>query len=126
MKTPPTDLAPRPEKKRPRFTFAIPESARLSPDDPRKVTLVPVTLAEELMAQKAAEASKSPVGYELAKMSIIAVDGKPLDWASGARETFLETVSAPVRQLVMAAYVRVNNPAPEAEKDFLASMLTEV
>ena len=122
----PSAVAHAPSKGRPRFTFTVPEACRINPDDPATLTMVPITLGEEQMALKAHNAGGLPLMYELAKMSLVAVDGRPLDWAGGARDTFLEKVSPPIRQLIQSAWAKVNVPAKEADEAFLASMRTEI
>lgn len=111
---------------RPRFTFKVPESARLFPEDPTSVTLVPVTIEEEQMALKTSEANKTPLGHELAKMSVVAANGKALDWAGGERDSFFGKCSPPVRQLLMTAWSNVNVPKKEIEDDFLASRVMDL
>lgn len=119
-------LTPPKAPSRPRFTFKVPESARLSQDDPTSVTLVPVTIEEEQMALRASEANKTPLGHELAKMSLVAANGKVLDWANGERDALFGKCSPQVRQLVLTAWSNVNVPKPEVEQDFLASRQMEL
>lgn len=110
---------------RPRFTYSIPDEARLFASDPREITLEPLTMAQEQMALKAASAG-GHVGFELAKHAVVAVDGRPLTWEGGAKDKFLETVSPPVRQLVLLAYDQIHNPNEGVKRAFREGRRTQV
>lgn len=123
----PSLLAATKQRKRPRYTFTIPPGSRLFDTDPTTVTFVPITVDEELIAVKTAKANGSAgASQELIKITLVAADGKELDWGSGARDSLYEKASPPVRQHIIEAWTKVNTPPEEASKAFLGSMRVEV
>lgn len=105
---------------RPKFVFTVPEKVRQYPSDPKSITLSPITAGEEKDANDVADGAKTPLAYELVKRSTVEIDGKPIDWGKGDGD-WLERCSPKVRQLVFAAFARVNQPGEDDTAAFLAS-----
>lgn len=110
---------------RPRFTFKVPETARMA-NDPHEITVRAITVGQESMANQAAEAPGVSVVYELLKHSIYAADGKPVLWDADSKDRFIESCSPKVRQLLMEAYKKVCMPSGKERDDFLSSMTVAV
>ena len=110
----------------PRFTFTVPESARLLPTDPATITLKSITVAEEMRALKSAEVAGNIAAYELIKASIIEVDGKPLTWDGGAKDIFVEGLSPKVRQLIIKGHTKLHGTSDKEDDDFLGSMIAVI
>lgn len=108
----------------PKFTFKLPESARLFPTDPKSVTIAPLTLAQDIEGNKAFEASRNIM--DKVKMAIVAIDGKPADWVGGGLDAQLEACSPPTRELIGQAFLKIHTPAKEDVDSFLAGMVTEI
>ncbi len=111
---------------RPKFTFKIPESARLLETDPHTVTLQSITIGEENQASASVKSSGGPLGYELVKHSLIAADGKVVSWEAGEKERFLEGCSSKVRTLIMGAFEKIHSPEKKDSDDFFNSMTVAV
>lgn len=105
-----------------RFTFTIPGSVRVT-GDPMTITLVPLTLKQDLDGNKLMEREGA---WGKVKMALSQVDGRPVNWASGEVDEVIESMSPPVRELVMAAYIRIHMPPGQAVDDFLGSMATSL
>lgn len=113
-----------------RFTYTIPESERAFETDPHTVTLVPLRVSEEMEAKKLAGASRggdrdTKEVMELMRRAVVAVDGKPVDWASPLGPEWLEQCSPQVRLRVLRAYNDVHVPKEENDADFFGSRIVE-
>jgi hypothetical protein len=106
---------------RPRFEFKIPESERTLPGDPSVVVLREITVAEEQQASQAASGQGIKYVYEAVKYSLVEADGKPIGWADGGKERFLEGCGARVRALLIRAYDSLHMPKEQTATDFLAT-----
>lgn len=113
-----------PAAPRPRYTYRIPQKARMFANDPESVTMQPISIDEEQTAIRVSEATKNPVVYEFIKHSIVSVNGRQAGWEE--REKMLERASPAVRRLLLKAYDEIHSVAPEVEADFLSSRLMEV
>lgn len=122
MDTPSNPVAAVASFTRPQFSFTFPEGARMFPTDPRVVVLQPITIGEERLANRSAEDKQTEFGVEAVKHALVSADGQPLSWDAGVRERFLESLSPPVRQLLVAAYSRIHLPKKEDTDSFFASM----
>jgi len=111
---------------RPRHTFKVPEKSRQFPTDPKSITFVPIRVQDEQDAMKVAEAKGSPAAFqpELVRRSVVAVDGRAIDWGAGD-DAWFDNCSAKVRELVYKAYRKVNENEAEETAAFLASLVIE-
>lgn len=109
---------------RPRYSFTIPESARAFPSDPHQFIIVPITVSEEKQANEVAEGTKSPLIFELIKHAVVELDGRPLSW-NGTERDWIDRASPKVRELVFAAFAKVNKPDADEMKSFLDSLKME-
>jgi hypothetical protein len=110
---------------RPRFTYDVPEAARLFSTDPKEITFEPLTLGQEKQALQASSTAGA-LGYELAKHALVAADGKPITWENAGKDKFLEELSPPCRQLVLHAYDDIHNPSMTVKEAFLKGRRTAV
>lgn len=115
-----------PVDSRPRHKFTIPEKSRQFPTDPKSITFVPIRVEDEQDALKVAEAKGSPRSFqtELVRRSVVAVDGKPIDWSKGD-DSWLEKASPKVREFVYLGYRKVNENEAEEKDAFLGSLEIE-
>jgi hypothetical protein len=107
---------------RPTYRYTIPETARGFESDPKTFGMKPITAAEERRANEIAEGAKTPLAPELVRLSVCELDGKPVDWNTDQTEWF-ERCSPKVRQLVYAAFAKVNRPSDDEESAFLGSQV---
>lgn len=114
--------APSP-RKLPRHTFTIPESVRTK-NDPSTITIQELSLEQDMHGQKLIEKSKNP--YDKVKLSIVAADGKPLDWGKGEVDSLFESMSARARDLVSRAFIKVHTVEDSEASDFLDSQTVEI
>jgi len=118
-----------PRDDRPRYTYKVPDSKRSAAGDPHTVTLVALRVSEEIECEAlaAAKSGSEPVWLtEAIRRSVVAVDGKPIDWSSPGGPEWYERTSAPVRNLIKKAFKRVNTAGEAAERDFLGSESVEL
>lgn len=116
---------------RPETRFEIPESSRTYPTDPKSVTMRPLTLREEMEAEKAAAAmggTRRAEAAELVRRMVVAVDDKPVDWGSTGPNgpEWYERCSPKVRDIIAGAYLPLNVPSEEERQAFLASRRVSV
>lgn len=107
----------------PRYVFKIPASARMLEADPQEVTLVPLTLEQDMHGNKLVDQSKSI--YDKIKLSIVAVNGSPISWGA-ALDSAVDSMSPKCRDLIARAYMQLHAPSDDEASDFLASMRAEV
>jgi hypothetical protein len=112
---------------RPRYKYSIPEKSRQFPTDPKSVTFVPLRVEDEQDALKVAEAKGSTRSFqaELVRRSVVALDGKTINWEKGD-DAWLERVSPKVRELIYIGYRKANENADEEKAAFLAGEEIEV
>jgi hypothetical protein len=124
-----------PALERPRTTFTIPKGSRVFPGDPTTVTFSPVTARQEIDASRAAivrgGGTDASLTFELCRRSIVAVDGKEVDWSDGGKtggvdSDWIDGTSPQCRALLSIAFVRANRPLKTDEDAFLASASTDV
>lgn len=114
-----------PADTRPRFEFDVPETARMYPEDPRKVVMVPLRVSDDLEASAIAQArsfNAAVLTLEQIRRSVVAIDGKQIDWAVPGGAEWIERTSPPLRDLLIKAYNKIHTAPEDASKAFLASM----
>jgi hypothetical protein len=104
----------------------VSKGVREFPTDPHTITLRQLTYAEETQAFAAAEARKTSFNYEGAMRSVVAADGKPINWINNEKEIFFSGLSNKVRDLVIRAFAKVALPTVGEAQDFLASEVIDV
>jgi len=110
---------------RPRFTFPIPQEARLFETDPTSITLVPLRISDEIDAAKAADTKGGHLGYECARRAVVALNEKPVDWGKN-EDIWLDQASPTVRELVLMAYQNVHENGIATKVAFLAGRVAAV
>jgi hypothetical protein len=114
---------------RPTYRFTIPEKARTFKTDPATFAMRPITAGEERRANEVAEGAKVPLAYELVRVAVCEVDGRPVSWdgrEGSVSPEWFDACSPKVRQLVMEAFASLNRPSEEDTAAFLASQTIEV
>jgi hypothetical protein len=108
----------------PRYTWQVPKAARLFETDPESITLTPLTFEQDTHGNKLVASSGNI--YDKIKLCVTAIDGKPVDWAGGATDKIVDSMSPPVRELLARAFTKLHLPSDEDEKDFFASVQVDV
>jgi len=109
---------------RPIYRYDIPSP--LAAAGVSKVGLVQLTSSEELQATKRARNDTHRLAYELAKQSLVEVNGDRVSSADGSVDTAWDQMPPKVRTLVMTAYGNLHAPE-EADIDaFLKSQRVDV
>lgn len=111
------------KKTRPVHTFDVPPSLG---EEIKKLGLVKLEPAEELMASKRSGSDAMRFAYELAKQSLVEIDGKPVGVADGSVDTAFTSMGPKLRQLVTLAYTKLHAATDEETKDFLSSQAVRV
>lgn len=107
-----------------RYTFTFPPDARLFANDPTSVSIAPLSLEQEIDGNKLLD--KTNNAFDKVKMSIVAVNGKPVSWINGEVDTVIERASPPVRDLIMAGFMKIHNASQADRAAFLGTMTLEV
>lgn len=87
-----------------------------------EVTVQSLSAAQELQAAKSAKGDATVMAFEMAKLSVLAVDGEALDPSIGEDEFFWEALDQGGRQLVVGMFARVGTPDDEAAGKAEASL----
>ncbi len=86
-----------------------------------KVALVKLTAREEMMATSRARNDAIRLAYELAKSSLVEVNGEVIDKTNGDDDVMWESMDPLIRDLVMTAYGDLHSTPTEVAKSFLDS-----
>lgn len=87
-----------------------------------EVTLRALTSGEELAAARTSKGDVTVMALEMAKRSVYAVDGEPLDRGRGQDEWFWSVIGSGGRQLVTALFAHVGTPGEAALGKAMASI----
>lgn len=107
---------------RTKYTYNIPTGAEVPTTS---VTLVELTAEEEMMATKRSRNDPIRLAFELAKSSLINVDGVVLGAGDGSLDRVWEKLHPKVRSFVMQAFNQIHAPREEDVSTFLASRQVE-
>jgi hypothetical protein len=106
-------------------TYTLPDSVRALPTDPRTLTYALLTVEQEIDAERAAQGGgTAATTRELVKRSVVAVDGRAIDWA-GTDPEWYDRASPKVREQATRGFIRVNRTSGKEDADFLASEAVE-
>ena len=86
-----------------------------------KVGLIKLTAREEIMATCLARNDAIRLAYELAKASLVELNGELIDKTNGDDDVAWEKMDPQVRDLVMSAYGDLHTLPVEVTESFLAS-----
>jgi hypothetical protein len=117
-------LAP-PSTVRPKHVFQIPASMAEA-TGVQSVGLVELTAIEEMQATKKAGTDTMRIAFELAKSSLVEMNGKTLSRASGEHDGAWQNMHPKIRSLVIQAYTRIHQPENDEVDGFLESAKVEV
>ena len=104
-------------------TFPLPDSV---PGEVRSVSVTELTAEEELMATRRAGTDAFKVAYELAKQSLVAVNGEKVSLADGTSDKVWVAMHPKARALTIIAYNAVHQPADNDVADFLKGQTIQV
>jgi hypothetical protein len=107
----------------PRFTYKVPASARIFPTDPESVTLVPLTLEQDMHGNRLLDQSKNV--FDKIKLAVVAINGKVLSWGP-EMDKAIDGMSPKCRELLGRAYAQIHAPDEAEAEDFLGSRSVEV
>lgn len=102
--------------------FTFPKAMR-GPKDPTTILVAELTLEQEEDADRASSSNKS-LGTELVKRAVVAVDGRPIDWAGEGPEWF-DRASPKIREFATIAFRKVNRTTATEDEAFLASAVVK-
>ena len=109
---------------RPIYVYEIPAKVGVAT---KSVGLVELTSREEQLAAKASTGDGATrLAVELAKMSLVQVDGKTVGPTDGSVDKAWDTLGPKVRNLILTAYVQIHHVEDEEVTGFLASRQVRV
>lgn len=95
-------------------------------DDITSVGLVELTAAEELSATKRAKGDMFRTAYELAKQSLVQVNGEAVRSSDATVDAAWERMNPKVRNLVLSAYQEIHTPGEDDAANFLKTRTVQV
>jgi hypothetical protein len=110
---------------RPKHTYKIP-SQIAEATGTASVGLVELTAMEEMQATKKAGTDTMRIAFELAKSSLVEMNGKPLSRANGEHDSAWQNMHPKIRSLVLQAYTKIHQPESDEVEGFLESATVEV
>jgi hypothetical protein len=114
---------------RPVHTFTVPEAHRAT-IGLTSLGLVELTADEELSVMSRMRGASVAAGvraqYDLAKASIVQVDGKPVSSADESLELAWVAMRPKARALLLRAFQQLHSPPAELEAGFLSGETTSV
>jgi hypothetical protein len=117
------DVMVAPTLKRPEIEYQIPDRIRAYPDDPKSVTVRPITLKEEIDANNVATTNGSGAAglvIEIVRRSVCRLNGKLVDWSTPDPQ-WIESTSPKVRDLITEAVLKWNRVSKAESDDFFAT-----
>lgn len=112
------------------YEFNVPAKAQCHVDGIGKVetvSLCELTASDELLAIARAKSGVAmQIAHELAKQSIVGVNGKKVGLADGSVDIFWNRMKPALRSMIMSAYNKINQPQDEDMDDFLKSCSLKV
>jgi len=108
---------------RPVHVFDVP---RVVDSEHKNVGLIELTADEELVATKRSHGDTMRLAYELAKQSLVEVNGQPVSAADGSVDAAFNKMTPKLRQLVLGAYAELHAPPEEASQAFFKSRKVRV
>lgn len=111
------------KKDRPIFEYDVPDECG---GDVRSVGIVELTTGEELLATKRARGDAMRLAYELAKQSLVEVNGAKVNIADGSADEAWAKMTPKTRNLVLGAYGDLHAPSDGAAEAFRASRRVKV
>lgn len=118
----PQASAASPSEKARTYTFTVPKSARIGPHDPSTITMAELTADQVVDTTSRCQGDRVKAGFELAKASLHAVDGKRVDHGEFEAEIHWKRWSSKIRNLVVLGYSRIHNTEDREDEAFLGSM----
>lgn len=112
------------KKARPIYVYDVP--AECEDAEVKSVGLVQLTTGEELMAAKRAHGDNYRLAYELAKQSVVEVNGEKVGIGDGTVDAAWSKMSPATRNLVLGEYARLHAPPEGAEEAFRKSRKVKV
>jgi hypothetical protein len=90
------------------------------------IELVELTADEELDAAKRSRSDNVRLAFEMAKTSLVGLNGAKLSLADGSADKAWNEMGSRLRNLVMRAYSDIHTPPEEDANDFLQSRKVKV
>ena len=114
----------------PVYEFNVPAKAQSNVEGLGKVetiSLTELTASDELLAiARAKSGAAMQIAHELAKQSIVGVNGKKVGLADGSVDLLWNRMKPALRSMVLSAYNKINQPQDEDTDDFLKSCSLKV
>lgn len=112
------------EKTRPIFVYDVPASCEDA--EVKSVGLVQLRTGEELMAAKRSHGDNFKLAFELAKQSLVEVNGEKVTVGDGSADSAWSKMAPMTRNLVMGEYAALHAPPEGAEEAFRKSRRVKV
>ena len=107
------------KKQRPIYVYDVP--AECEDAEVQSVGLVQLTTGEELMASKRAHGDNFRLAYELAKQSVVEINGEKVSIGDGSCDIAWSKMLPATRNLVLGEYAKLHTPPEGAEEAFRKS-----
>jgi hypothetical protein len=105
------------------YQYNVPE--KVGRGEIQTVGLVELTAEDELEASRMSKSDTSKMAFELAKRSLVEVNGERLKPGVETERTW-NRMPAKVRSLVLQGYVQIHTPQDEDTSDFLESRMAKI
>lgn len=92
----------------------------------KSFSLTQLTAQEELNAMKRCGTDSMKMVFELAKQSLVAVNGQKVSLADGSADKAVNEMLPPVRELFLSAYSNIHTAGEEVKANFLKSRSVKV
>jgi hypothetical protein len=108
-----------------KYTYTIPEDARSIEAPVEKVTLKKLKGHDQEMALERGGGDPLKTGIELAKQSVVALDGKPFIPTDPDSEITWNNLDPRAREFISNAYYRLHRVSDKQVEDFLKTEVVE-
>lgn len=92
----------------------------------KSIGLVKLKMSQEMRCAELAGQAGAKMGFLMARMALVEVDGRVVDRSIGEEETIMEHTDPMIRELVIAAYAEIATVEVVSAKKFLKSRKTKV
>lgn len=106
--------------------FEVPVACRNEDGTPTSIGLYELTAREEMTAAKQTKGDPVRLAAALVRVSLATWDDKPVDRSGGEDEAIWNKMGARLRNLIMAAYAKVNTAGEDETADFLGTHQAQV
>jgi hypothetical protein len=103
------------------YRFSIPEKLQADCGGAKSMVLKELTAQDELMASKRASGDAFALAFELAKQSLVELDGEKVNVFDHTIDLAFGKLGPKGRSLVLSAYSKIHSPQNDDIESFLGS-----